>query len=160
MNQLRAAINTTRNPPAGSQTQEEALREQTTDVQGEAKRPKPSQPDPERFTGEDESVYPQFKGLLDAKLHIDGRAIGTEEECVWYAFGRLGTKAQGRIFPWMNYTKDTDQFTVREFMKQLDAAFSDPQKQNKALARINSIRQGNKDFREFLRDFEQTLLEA
>ena len=56
--------------------------------------------------------------------------------------------------------KSTDLFTVDEFMKQLDAAFADPQKQQKALAKINQIRQGNREFREFLRDFEQTMLEV
>ena len=51
-------------------------------------------------------------------------------------------------------------FTIQEFLGQLDAAFADPQKQGKALAQINRIRQGNRGFREFLREFEQTLLEA
>ena len=60
----------------------------------------------------------------------------------------------------MDYTKNTDAFKVQEFLKQLDAAFADPQKQSKALSRVNQIRQGNRDFREFLRDFEQTLLKA
>jgi hypothetical protein len=42
----------------------------------------------------------------------------------------------------------------------MDQAFADPQKQAKALEKINRIRQGNQDFRTFLQDFEQTLLEA
>lgn len=124
------------------------------------RRPKHSLTHPDKFTGDDESEFPQFKGLLEAKLEIDKEAIGTERECVWYAFGRLSGKAAGRIYPWMEATKNTGKFTTREFLEQLDAAFADPEKQAKALAKINHIRQNNKDFRDFLREFEQTLLEA
>ena len=131
-----------------------------TDTEEGGKKPRHSQAHPDKFTGDDESSFPQFRGLLEAKLDIDRRAIGTERECVWYAYGRLAGTAAGRIYPWMDYTKNTDMFTVQEFLKQLDAAFADPQKQSKALSRVNQIRQGNRDFREFLRDFEQTLLEA
>jgi hypothetical protein len=42
----------------------------------------------------------------------------------------------------------------------MDLAFLELQKQTKAIAKINKIKQGNCDFCEFLRDFEQTLLEA
>lgn len=125
-----------------------------------AKKPKHSLTHPDKFTGDDESAFPQFKGLLEAKLEIDGQAIGTEKERVWYAFGRLTGKAAGRIYPWIDSSKHTNEFTVDGFMNQLDAAFADPQKQSKALAKINYIRQGKRDFREFLREFEQTLLEA
>ena len=40
----------------------------------------------------------------------------------------------------MDYTKNTDAFKVQEFLKQLDAVFTDPQKQSKALSRVNQIR--------------------
>jgi hypothetical protein len=134
--------------------------ESVADLGSTLRRPKHSLTHPEKFTGEDEALYPQFKGLMEAKLEIDAQAIGSERERIWYAFGRLTGKAAGRIFPWMNATKNTETFTVEEFFKQLDTAFADPQKQSKALSKINLIRQGNRDFREFLRDFEQTLFEA
>lgn len=124
------------------------------------KKPRHSLTHPDKYTGEDETTFPQFRGLLEAKLEIDRKAIGTEKECIWYAYGRLAGTAAGRIYPWMDYSKNTPLFTLREFLKQLDTAFADPQKQSKALGRINRIRQGNREFREFLRDFEQTLLEA
>lgn len=49
---------------------------------------------------------------------------------------------------------------MEEFLNRLDKAFVDPEKITKAIDKLNSIRQGNRDFREFLQDFEQTLLEA
>jgi hypothetical protein len=46
------------------------------------KRPKHTTPHPERFTGEDESIYPIFRGLLEAKLRTDAQAISGEYEQV------------------------------------------------------------------------------
>ena len=68
------------------------------------KRPKHTTPHPERFTGEDESIYPIFRGLLEAKLRTDAQAIGGEYEQVWYAFGRLADIASKRIYPWVQHT--------------------------------------------------------
>jgi hypothetical protein len=56
---------------------------------GPVKRPRHKMDDPERFDGTDLSLYPQFEGLLFAKLEIDSEAIGNEKEKVWYGFSRL-----------------------------------------------------------------------
>jgi hypothetical protein len=42
------------------------------------KRSKYTTPHPERFIGEDELIYPIFRGLLEAKLRTDAQAIGGE----------------------------------------------------------------------------------
>ncbi|KAI0991538.1 hypothetical protein K3495_g16649, partial [Podosphaera aphanis] len=123
-------------------------------------RPRHSQPHPEKFSGIDPSEYPQFRSLLEAKLKIDGEAIGNEEERVWYGFGRLSDTASRRLHPWIEYVKGTESFTVNNFLIRLDKAFSDPEKISKAIDRLNSIKQGNQPFREFLQEFEQLLLEA
>lgn len=123
-------------------------------------KPKHSRRHPDPYTHEDEAAYPQFRGGLEAKLRIDARAIGQEEEQVWYAVDCLKGLAAKRIYPWVEFAKDTDQFTVYELFKQMDLAFADPQKESKAVTRINKIKQGSRSFREFLQDFEQTLLEA
>jgi hypothetical protein len=80
---------------------------------------------------------------------------------VWYGFACLKGEASLRIFPWIDYAeKIGSQFTIQTFFEQLDIAFSDPQKVQKAIAKINQIRQGRRTFREYLQEFEQTLLEA
>ena len=68
--------------------------------------------------------------------------------------------AARRIYPGVEAVKDTDQFTIRELFRQIDLAFADPQKEAKAVSKINKIKQGSRPFREFLQEFEQTLLEA
>lgn len=129
-------------------------------VTGPVSKPKHSRRHPDPYTHEDESMYPQFRGGLEAKLRIDARAIGKEEEQVWYAVDCLKGLAAKRIYPWVDYAKDTDKFTIRELFVQMDLAFADPQKEAKAVSKVNKIKQGSRLFREFLQDFEQTLLEA
>jgi hypothetical protein len=114
------------------------------------KRPKHTTPHPERFTGEDESIYPIFRGLLEAKLRTDAQAIGGEYEQVWYAFGRLADTASKRIYPWVQHTQNGPEFTVDCLFRQMDLSFLDQQKQAKAVAKINTIKQRNRPFREFL----------
>ncbi|RKF77924.1 hypothetical protein GcC1_059032 [Golovinomyces cichoracearum] len=123
-------------------------------------RPGHSQPHPEKFSGFDPTLYPQFRSLLEAKLQIDAKAIGNEAEKVWYGFGRLTDTASRRIHPWIEFAKNTERFTVEDFLNRLDKAFGDSDKITKAINKLNTIKQGNRDFREFLQDFEQTILEA
>jgi hypothetical protein len=131
------------------------------EVPANTSRPKHSLPQPE-YTHEDPSLYPQFRGLLAQKLRIDALACGDSEyDRVWYGFACLKGVASSRIFPWIDYAQKVGaSFTIQGFLEQLDTAFSDPQKTQKAITKINQIRQGRRDFREFLHEFEQTLLEA
>src|SRR5258706_3924389 len=129
-------------------------------VTGPVSKPKHSRRHPDPYTHEDESMYPQFRGGLEAKLRIDGPAIGQEEEKVWYAVDCLKDQAAKRIYPWVESAKDTDRFTVRELFAQMDMAFADPEREGKAVTKINKIKQGSRPFREFLQEFEQTLVEA
>ncbi|KAK9371574.1 uncharacterized protein V1513DRAFT_428421 [Lipomyces chichibuensis] len=124
------------------------------------KRPRAKLPDPDKFTGEDLSLFPQFLGKLQAKLEIDADAIGTGKDHVWYSFGRLEGKAAARIFPWMSSYKDTPGFTLGNFFKQLRTAFEDPALKDKALNRLNTFRQGARPFGELLSELDRLLLEA
>ena len=46
------------------------------------RRPKHTTPHLEKFTGKDESLYPIFRGTLEAKLRTDAQAISREYEKV------------------------------------------------------------------------------
>jgi len=124
-------------------------------------RPKHTLPQP-TYDHSDASLYPQFKGLIAQKLRVDALACGdTEQDRVWYGFACLKEDASTRIYPWVDYALKTGSpLTIQAFLDQLDIAFSDPQKVQKAMAKVNRIQQKNRPFREFLQDFEQTLLEA
>lgn len=116
---------------------------------------------PDKYDGVSKAAYPAFRGHLRAKLRIDQGAIGGEPEQVWYAFGRLSDKASERIFPWIETIERTGKaLTTHDFFAQLDAAFYDEQIPQRALEWINTQKQGNTSFRDFLQTFEQKLLEA
>jgi hypothetical protein len=65
----------------------------TVRLEVDQKKPRHSLSPPEQFTNKDNSQYPQFRSLLEAKLRIDAKAIGSEEERVWYGFGCLSGDA-------------------------------------------------------------------
>lgn len=131
-----------------------------TSIDAIAKRPHPKLPDPEKFTGEDLSLFPQFEGKLQAKLEIDAIAIGEEKDRIWYGFSRLEGRAAARIFPWMSTYKGTSNFTLTKFFDQLKIAFQDPAFQDKALTRLNTLRQGNRSFNDLISELDRLLLEA
>lgn len=125
------------------------------------RRPKHSLAHPNTFDGQDRGAYPAFKGYLRVKFRIDSAAIGGETEKVWYGYGYLTGKAAERIFPWLAAKEERQEpLRVDDFFTQLDTAFSDPQRSQRALEWINSKKQGNRPFQEFLQEFEQNLLEA
>jgi hypothetical protein len=159
-----ASGTTTSTPSTGAYTPATGISAQATDALVApavgSRKPKHTVPHPEKFTGEDEAVYPIFRGLLQAKLQTDGDAIGGEFEKVWYAFGRLTETASKRIFPWLQHMQSSADFTVDRLFDQMDLAFLDVQKQAKAVAKINIIKQRNRTFRDFLQEFDQTLMEA
>lgn len=124
------------------------------------RRPKPSLPNPDKFDGKDLALYPQFEGILRAKLEIDGQSIGGEKEQVWYGFGRLSGDAAGRIYPWISYAQEVGKFTVEGLLDQMKVAFRDPRQRQKALGQLNRTKQGSQVLNDFLNDFNRLILEA
>lgn len=126
-----------------------------------AVRPKHKLPIPS-YDGEKKAEFPAFMGMVEAKFKFDFLAMGdTDEERIWCAYGWLNGKASSRMFPWLSSQLHAKQpLTIDCYLDQLSKAFSDPQLQQKAIAKINKLEQKTKPFRDFLHDFEQTLLEA
>jgi hypothetical protein len=148
-------------PTTGENSESSDLRTKEPHEPNILARPKGRFPDVTLFTGEDPTLYAQFELKLRTKLRMDAAAYPTEEEQVYYAFGRLEGKAAKRMLPWIE-TKTTrgDQLFTSEFFSALGRAFKDPDQQAKALSKLNNVRQGLKDLRTFLADFDQTLIEA
>lgn len=124
------------------------------------KRPCLKLPDPEKFTGEDPSLFPQFLGKLEDKLQIDAEAIGTERDRVWYGFNHLEGKAAARVFPWMSTYDSTSSLSLKNFYQQLKTVFEDPTRKEKALTRLNTLRQNNRPFNDLVSEVDRLLLEV
>ena len=75
-NVYKAAANQN-NTLTQSSTQDNMLTSQPTDL---VQRPKPSLNNPEHYNHSDKSLYPQFAGLLQAKIKHNSLAIGSKEK--------------------------------------------------------------------------------
>lgn len=124
-------------------------------------RPRARQPDPELFSGENLEDYPPFKLNLHTKFTIDAACFENEEERVYYAYSRLTGKASRSILPWL-MAKRSQNTPVQwdEFIQVTDKAFGDPDLEEKALVRVNTMKQGRKSLEEFINEFDGELLNA
>lgn len=113
------------------------------------RRPKPPLSDPERYDHEDKALYPQFAGLLRAKIKRDGLAIGSEEKQAWDMFGRIKDAAAKKFFPWIESTDKQGLLGTDGLFKQMGLAFLDPHAMEKALASLNRTKQGSTSLNNF-----------
>jgi hypothetical protein len=121
-------------------------------------RPRPMHPDVKMFNGENAHDYLAFKINLRTKFIIDGNCYPDSAAKAYYTFSRLEGKASRRMLPWMGANEPT--ISYESFMETMDKAYLDADRQRRALVRINTIRQNNKDLDEFLDEFNEALLNA
>jgi hypothetical protein len=126
----------------------------------EAKRPKQRLGDVAKYDGKDKAKYREFSIEMTAKLEIDGNAIGDEKTQVWYAYSGLAGEAKSRIFPWVEIARGTSQFTLQGLREQMDLAFLDPRAKQKAIDKLNRIKQRSTPFADFQNTFDTLILEA
>ncbi|KAK9326469.1 hypothetical protein V1520DRAFT_158094 [Lipomyces starkeyi] len=112
------------------------------------------------------SLFAQGQGSNQTQTPNPDRADGKRpraklpdgKDHVWYCFSRLDGKAAARVYPWMSTYKDSaDDFTTESFYKQLKIAFEDPAHKDKALNRLNTLRQGNRPFSELMSELDRLL---
>lgn len=119
-------------------------------------------PDPEKFTGEDLSLYPQFRQNLRMKLSVDGDFIGGVLEQAYYAYGRLTGQASVRILPYVTTIETSlpGSLDIHSLLDYMDRTFADPETRTRAITKLTTLRQRNREFRDFHAEFEQTMIEA
>ena len=106
------------------------------------------------------SFYSQFENMLKFKLNIDNATIDNKNTQVWYCFNCLKEKAVVCLNSWMQNYKNTLLFTVEEFIEQTHKIFSDFEKIQNVLQKLDYMWQENHSLNEFLSKFDQTLLKA
>jgi hypothetical protein len=160
-NSLRAELQAVRNSQLRNHPPVTTTVTPATPTPYERSYPRPRHPDVEPFTGEDPKDYPPFQMNLRTKFAIDAACYPTEEEQVYYAYSRLRGKASQRVLPWLLARQKSETPVLwAEFSAVLDKAFGDPDRQRKALVRVNTMKQGRRDFEEFLNEFDEELLNA
>ncbi|CBF81852.1 zinc finger CCHC domain-containing protein [Aspergillus nidulans FGSC A4] len=138
-NSLRAELQAVRNSQLRNHPPVTTTVTSATPTPYERSYPRPRHPDVEPFTGEDPKDYPPFQMNLPS----------------------LRGKASQRVLPWLLARQKSETPVLwAEFSAVLDKAFGDPDRQRKALVRVNTMKQGKRDFEEFLNEFDEELLNA
>lgn len=119
-------------------------------------------PDPERFEGR-KSEFKAWTAQMWAKLSVDMENDSLRVR-FWYAHSRLGGSALNQITPWVAAliasTVEIDADALSGLMGQLANAYDDPENAERAIEKLNTLKQGKRPFAKYLATFERTLLEA
>ena len=119
-------------------------------------------PDPERFEGR-RSDFKAWVAQMWAKLSVD-MADESDDVRFWYAHSRLGGSALNQITPWVaalvKIEATPGKNALTGLMNQLSNAYDDPEDAERAVRRLNALRQEKRSFGKYLATFERTLLEA
>ncbi len=117
-------------------------------------------PDPPRFDGT-RKKFRTWKQEMESKLETDGPAIGTERDQFAYIFARLTDVPQAMSAAYYDHSKKTGATDPLEFLSYLSSCYLDPNLSQKALVRLGSMTQGDKEpFASFLPKFEKELADA
>jgi hypothetical protein len=131
---------------------------------GSKQRPRHILPPLEKYDGKNKTLYPQFESQLQAKLIIDRDAIGGANECVWYAFACLKDEAAAKVHPWMMIHASPatvmNWATLDAFFDNMKLLFQERERRQKALTKLNALRQGNRPFGDLLGEINTLLMEA
>lgn len=116
-------------------------------------------PEPDRFTGRTRD-WDTWTMAMQAKLRIDGGAIGSNEAQFYYVYSSLGTKVQGLVLAFVQKTQKTGDWKPFALLDYLEHIYDDPNKAKKAGQRLIELRQGTMSITAYLPQFEKTMFEA
>ena len=107
------------------------------------------------------SRFPQWKGLMEEKLDVDGWRYPREKDKIAYTYSRLDPDPAGQVEPWKQRNRDSPtEYTHQKLFKYLEGIFGDPQKAERASQKLRYMRQNSRPFAEYLVEFNQTLSDA
>lgn len=124
-----------------------------------ARRPKPCLPDPDKFSGAP-FTWDTWLPSIQAKLRIDGAAIGGPEAQFFYLYGRLEGKVQSLVTPQLTVAEATQEYDPAALLTQLARIYDDPNKTRDAEDKLQAIKQGEDPLPTYLAKFERLLYKA
>jgi hypothetical protein len=108
-------------------------------------------PLPDLFEG-DMKTYRDFKTKLQNKFRADAPTFRNEQHRMAVAFGLLGSGAADIMRQYLREDR-IDLATMDEFWVVLDQAFDDPDRKGTANRALRALKQGKRDFAQYLADF-------
>ena len=112
----------------------------------------------EKFNG-DKSLYQGFRTMLTIKLKEESHLFPLERDAISYLVSKLSGNALNQLFP---YVKDGDYKleTVQQCIDVLDQAYLDPERRLRASHEIQTIKQRNRPFADFMVDFRRLQIDV
>ena len=143
----------------------ETLQDQIHSLQQNAsskrpRRPKPSLPDPEKFTGQT-LKYDTWDAAIKAKLRIDGEAIGDATAQFYYVYLNLDSKVQAMVLPQLAHAEESGSYDYNTILDQLSRVYDNPNKVQEAEDRLLALKQDSSEpLVAYIAKFERILYEA
>ena len=110
------------------------------------------------FNG-DKPLYQGFRTMLTIKLKEESHLFPLERDAISYLVSKLSGNALNQLFP---YVKDGDYKleTVQQCIDVLDQAYLDPERRLRASHEIQTIKQRNRPFADFMVDFRRLQIDV
>jgi len=122
-------------------------------------RPKPSLPDPEKFTGQAHK-FDTWLPLIKAKLRVDGTAIGDAVAQFYYVYLNLDSHVQAMVLPQLGQAEEDKDWNYKAILSQLSRVYDNPNKVQEAEDRLYALKQGSDSALVYIAKFERVLYEA
>lgn len=134
------------------------LRNQPPDQKPKTK-PKPSLPDPEKFSGQSYK-FDTWLPSIKAKLRIDSESIGDPVAQFYYVYLNLDSQVQAMVLPQLSQAEESQSWNYMTILDQLSRVYDNPNKVQEAEDKLLSLKQGNESLHAYIAKFERILYEA
>ena len=123
-------------------------------------RPKPSLPDPEKFSGQ-ALKFDTWVPSIKAKLHVDGEAIGDAVSQFYYVYLNLDSHVQATVLPQLAQAEESGSWNYHTILDHLSRVYANPNKIQEAEDRLLAVKQeSNESLTAYIAKFERILYEA
>jgi len=134
-------------------------REEIHSLQNQYHRPKPTLPNPEKFSGQSHK-FDTWLPSIKAKLRVDGIAIGDSVAQFYYVYLNLESHVQAMVLPQLGQAEDSQSWDYTTILDQLSRVYDNPNKVQEAEDKLFSLKQGTDSISGYVAKFERILYEA
>ena len=152
MDQLQAII-------AELQAELRRQRDEIRFLQNQQSKPKPSLPDPDKFSGQPYK-YDTWLPSIKAKLRVDGAAIGDSVAQFYYVYLNLDSHVQAMVLPQLGQAEESQSWNYQTILDQLSRVYDNPNKVQEAEDKLFLLKQGTESLPAYVAKFERILYEA
>lgn len=122
-------------------------------------RPKPSLPNPEKFSGQSHK-FDTWLPSIKAKLRVDGIAIGDPVAQFYYVYLNLESHVQAMVLPQLGQAEESQSWDYTTILDQLSRVYDNPNKVQEAEDKLFTLKQGTDSISVYIAKFERILYEA